>query len=202
MNGTIKYYDEHALQYFDGTSQVDLAVLYEEFLKYVPAGGRIMDLGCGSGRDVKWLRDQGYDAYGLDASEKLVKIATDHFDIPVEVGCIEEWVADEVFDGIWCCAALMHLDDKSIDRFLSNLRCNLRLGGALFISVKEGINSGINEDGRYFRDFDVESLSTLLSTYKCLRLEKIWYTDDKLHRNSFRWLNAIITMNQQGIEHE
>jgi len=196
MNETINYYDEHASQYFDSTSQVDLAMLYKEFLEYIPKGGRIMDLGCGSGRDVKWFRDQGYDAYGLDASEKLVKIAKDKFGIPLEAGCIEEWVVDEAFDGIWCCASLMHLDDKSIDRFLSNLRCNLRLGGALFISVKEGIDSGVSEDGRYFRDFDEESFSTLLSTYKCLRIEKIWYTDDKLHRNSFRWLNAIITMNQ------
>ena len=53
MNGTIKYYDENALYYFESTSQVDLVPLYKEFLKYVPAGGRIMDLGCGSGRDIQ-----------------------------------------------------------------------------------------------------------------------------------------------------
>ena len=62
MNETIHYYDEHASRYFDITSQVDLTMLYKEFLEYVPIGGRIMDLGCGSGRDVKWFRDHGYDA--------------------------------------------------------------------------------------------------------------------------------------------
>ena len=193
MNGTINDYDEHALQYFDRTSQVDLAALYKEFLKYIPAGGRIMDLGCGSGRDVKWFRDHGYDAHGLDASEELVKIACNQLDIPVEAGLIEEWIADETFDGIWCCASLMHLDDISFDRFLSNLRFNLRPGGALFISVKEGIESGVSEDGRYFRDFNEETLKAFLSHYRDLRLEKVWYTKDKLQRESFRWLNAIIT---------
>lgn len=198
MNGTINYYDEHASQYFDRTSQVDLAALYKEFLKYIPAGGRIMDLGCGSGRDVKWFKENGYDAYGLDASEELVKIARNQFDIPVEVGLIEEWVADEAFDGIWCCASLMHLDDMNFDRFLSNLRCNLRPGGALFISVKEGIDSGASEDGRYFRNFNEETLNEFLSHYEVLRIAKVWYTTDKLYRESFRWLNAIIRTNENG----
>ena len=196
MNGTINYYDKNASDYFSKTSQVNLVALYKEFLKYVPAGGLIMDLGCGSGRDVKWFRDHGYDAYGLDASEQLIRIAQDQFDIPVEVGNIENWVADKTFDGIWCCASLMHLDDNSFDRFLSNLRHNLRKGGVLFISVKEGIESGISEDGRFFRDFDEELLRTVLRHYKSLRIEKVWYTEDKLHRNSFRWLNAIIRTNE------
>lgn len=155
-----------------------------------------MDLGCGSGRDVKWFRDHGYDAYGLDASEELVKKARNQLDIPVDTGLIEEWVAAETFDGIWCCASLMHLDDMSFDRFLSNLRFNLRPGGALFISVKEGIESGVSEDGRYFRDFNEETLKAFLSHYRDLRLEKVWYTKDKLQRESFRWLNAIIKKNE------
>ena len=197
MNETIHYYDEHASQYFDSTSQVDLAMLYKAFLEYIPIGGRIMDLGCGSGRDVKWFRDHGYDAYGLDASEELVKIACNQLDIPVEAGLIEEWIAGETFDGIWCCASLMHLDDISFDRFLSNLRYNLRTGRALFISVKEGIDSGVSEDGRYFRDFNEETLNTFLSHYENLRLEKVWYTKDKLQRESFRWMNAIVTKNEK-----
>lgn len=197
MNGTINYYDNHASQYFDRTSHVNFDALYEEFLRYVPAGCRIMDLGCGSGRDVKWFRDNGYEAYGLDASESLVQIAKCKFNIPVEVGCIEEWLSDEPFDGIWCCASLMHLDDTSIGRFLSNLNYNLRSGGALFISVKEGIETGVDENGMYFRDFDEVSLRAFLSHYKNLIIEKIWYTEDKLNRESFKWLNAIITNNEK-----
>ena len=196
MSGTIKYYDENASYYFDSTSQVDLDPLYKEFLKYVPAGGRIMDLGCGSGRDVKWFRDHGYDAYGLDASERLVKIAYEKLGIPVEAGFIENWIADEAFDGIWCCASLVHLDDNRIDQFLSNLRHNLKKGGALFISVKENIDSGVVEDGRYFRDFNEGTLNALISHYKGFRIEKIWYTEDKMHRESFKWLNAIIRSNE------
>ena len=193
-NGTVTYYDEHAMQYFERTSKVAFDALYEEFIRYVPEGGRIMDLGCGSGRDVKWFRDHGYEACGLDASERLVRIARDKMDIPVEVGSIEDWIVDEPFDGIWCCASLMHLDDICFERFLSNLKYNLRSGGALFISVKEGIETGFDESGRYFRDFNEESLRALFSKDRGLKIEKIWYTDDKMQRTSFRWLNAVILL--------
>ena len=156
-----------------------------------------MDLGCGSGRDVKWFRDHGYEADGLDASEKLVRIASEKLGIPVKVGFIESWIADKAYDGIWCCASLVHLDDNRIDQFLSNLRHNLKKGGALFISVKEGIDSGNIEDGRYFRDFSEEALKALISHCKGLGIEKVWYTEDKMHRESFKWLNAIIIKNER-----
>jgi len=199
MNGTVSYYDNNASQYFDRTSKVTFDALYEEFLKYIPARGRIMDLGCGSGRDVKWFREHGYEAFGLDASERLVQIARTRFSIPVEVGSIEEWISDEPYDGIWCCASLMHLDDMAIECFLSNLEYNLRPVGAMFISVKEGIETGVDEAGRYFRDFDEESLKTFISPYNNLNIEKVWYTEDKLNRNSFRWLNALIIHNDNSV---
>ena len=192
MNGTIKYYDENATYYFDSTSQVDLVSLYKEFLEYVPAGGRIMDLGCGSGRDVKWFRDHGYEAYGLDASEKLVRIASEKLGIPVKVGFIEEWIADKAFDGIWCCASIMHLDDEAIEQFFSNLKDNLKPDGVLFMSVKSGIETGTDSYGRYFRDFEEDDIDELLARYPGLELKELWYTEDAFHRNSFRWLNVLI----------
>ena len=192
MNGTIKYYDENASYYFDSTSQVDLVSLYKEFLKYVPSGGRIMDLGCGSGRDVKWFRNHGYEAYGLDAADNLVIQARDKLGVPVEAGRIEAWFADEPFDGIWCCASLMHIDDEGIDRFFKNLNHNLKPNGVLFMSVKEGIVTGMDKDGRYFKDFSEDYIKSLLNINPELSLINTWYTKDKMGRNTFRWLNALI----------
>ena len=192
MNRTVEYYNNTAKEYFDSTSQVDLENLYERFLAYIPAGGSIMDLGCGSGRDVKWFRDHGYDAYGLDASEKLVKIACEKLQIPIELSTIEEWVADDPYDGIWCCASIMHLDDEAIEQFFSNLKDNLKPDGVLFMSVKSGIETGIDRYGRYFRDFEEDDIDELLARYPGLELKELWYTEDAFHRNDFRWLNVLI----------
>ena len=195
MNSTIEYYNKHADEYFSNTSNIDLLSLYEIFLKYIPAGGRIMDLGCGSGRDVKWFIEHGYDAYGLDASEKLVKVARDQLCIPIEIGNIEDWIADEPFDGIWCCASLIHLKEEKLRLFISNLKNNLKRGGVLFMSVKSGIETGTDETGRYFSDYSEKSIKRIVHCEEGLTLKQMWYTEDKLKRNTFRWLNVIIQLN-------
>lgn len=191
MNKTIDYYNTHAEEYFNSTSQVDLCLLYEKFLKHIPAGGRIIDLGCGSGRDVKWFRDNGYEACGLDASEELVRLTRGTHDIPVEVGSIEAWVAGEPFDGIWCCASLMHLTDNEAEKFFTNLQYNLKSGGVLFASVKSGIETGYDGVGRYLRDFTEEDIRNLLDNATGVNIKEIWYTNDSLDRRDFKWLNFI-----------
>ena len=191
MNKTIGYYNTNAEEYFNSTLQADVELLYTEFRKHIPDRGRIMDLGCGSGRDVKWFRDHGYDARGLDASEKLVQIAQKRFDIPVEVGCIEDWVSEEPIDGIWCCASLMHLTVSEAEKFVSNLSHNLKSGGAIFVSVKTGIETGYDSAGRYLKDYTEHDICTLLGNAKGVHIKKVWYTNDSLNRSDFKWLNVI-----------
>ena len=192
MNSTIEYYNNNAVAYFESTSQVHLEELYERFLRYIPPGGSIMDLGCGSGRDVKWFIDHGYDAYGLDASEQLTRIACKRLQIPLELGAIEDWFAEDPFDGLWCCASIMHLDEEDIEQFFSNLKSNLKPGGVLFMSVKSGIATGTDSCGRYFKDFEESYIHELLAGHPELSLKELWYTEDKLSRDKFRWLNVLI----------
>lgn len=192
MNRTIDYYNNHAEEYFANTVNVDFTDTYERFLRYIPLGGRIMDLGCGSGRDVAYFHEHGYEAYGLDASEKLVKIANLKFGLHVEKGLIEEWIAAEPFDGIWCCASLLHLDEEQLKRFFLHLKTNLKRGGALYISVKEGIESGEDALGRFFSGFDKERLEGLIHHCEGLQIKEIWYSEDHLGREAFKWFNVIL----------
>ena len=71
-NKTIDYYNNNAAQYFSNTVNVDMTECCERFLKYVVPGGRIIDIGAGSGRDIKYFKDRGYAVEGLDASWKCV----------------------------------------------------------------------------------------------------------------------------------
>lgn len=65
---------------------------------------------------------------------------------------MEDWIAGEPFDGIWCCASLLHLTEEHCDCFLTNLKHNLKSGGVIFISVKTGIETGCDERIRTFRE--------------------------------------------------
>ena len=76
MDPTIEYYDRNADQFVRDTVGVDVEALYEPFLERVPAGGKILDAGCGSGRDSKAFLDLGFQVVSLDASEEMVRRAT------------------------------------------------------------------------------------------------------------------------------
>lgn len=79
----------------------------------LPPGGRVADLGCGSGVFTQILKDLGYSARGLDLSEGLIRVAqTKHPGIPFEVGDVEHLPYENgSMDGILLSGILHHLPD-------------------------------------------------------------------------------------------
>ena len=191
MNGTIDYYNSHANEYYRTTVDADLDTGRKKFAAYLPAGARVIDMGCGSGRDVLAFREMGFDAAGLDASEELVRLAKERLGIPVFTADLAEWISGSPYDGIWCCAVLMHLEEEGCRRFFANLKYNLKSGGVLYISVKSGIETGIDSAGRYMRNFTEEDIYELVGSVEGLEIKELWYSADTLSRNDFRWLNII-----------
>ena len=196
MNETIQYYDRHASEYFSSTVAADFDQLRKKFASYLPEHARIIDIGCGSGRDVKAFCEMGYQAIGLDASEGLAEQAMKRLGIEVQTGDMATWIAREPFDGIWCCAALLHLPEEEAETFLSNLRYNLKPGGILFLSVKEGIKTGPDEKGRYMHNYTEQELRTKLETagFEIMETDT---SEDSLGRSGFRWLNVFARNHNQ-----
>ena len=75
-DATVRFYDERAEEFRDQTVNVPMDHLYEPFLAHIPAGGRILDAGCGVGRDSKAFLARGYRVVSFDASEKMVAMTT------------------------------------------------------------------------------------------------------------------------------
>ena len=98
MNKTTDYYNSAAESYFQSTEGADFTEAYERFLKYVPKGGRIMDAGCGSGRDAAAFNRKGYLAEGIDTSAKLARLAKENFGIKVTVCNMANWRANHPYD--------------------------------------------------------------------------------------------------------
>lgn len=208
MNSTIDFYNNNADNYYEQTASVDFSDLYERFLKYIPEGGRIMDVGCGSGRDAGAFCRMGFRAEGLDAAEELAALAGEKQGINVTVCNMEDWITDRPYDGIWCCAVLVHLEDGQIKKFFNNLRYNLAEGGVLFVSVKarDGNCDGYDSKGRYMRYFERAELRGFVeevngNSYGAvkavseesarLKILEEWESEDGMDR-AVRWLNLII----------
>ena len=196
MNRTIDYYNNNADSYYEQTAYVDFHEkdissnsLYE-FCTFC----LLRISGCGSGRDAAAFCRMGYEAEGLDASSELAAIATRKQNIDVTVCNMEDWIADEPYDGIWCCAALLHLTDDQIRRFFENLKTNLKEGGVLFISVKTGIETGYDEKGRYMRGFSQVELQDIIVEANAfgnnLEIAEAWETEDGMERD-VKWVNMI-----------
>src|SRR4051794_16074486 len=71
VDATIDYYTKHAREYFNKTVDADLSDAHDRFLSLVRPGGRILDAGCGSGRDLRVFHERGFAAVGIDASGPL-----------------------------------------------------------------------------------------------------------------------------------
>ena len=160
------------------------------FVSYLPEHARIIDMGCGSGRDAAAFVRMGYETVGLDASEKLAEIAVKESGASVIIADMSSWVADEPFDGIWCCASILHLQDEELRSVFDNFERNLKPGGAIFISVKSGIETGTDEKGRYMRNFTEKELEDLLHIAN-ISVAAQWETKDMLSREDFFWINMI-----------
>ena len=69
------YYDKNPDKFYEDTVHVDMGEFYQAFLPLVREGGKILDVGCGSGRDLQKFKNLGYEVIGIDASIEMVKKA-------------------------------------------------------------------------------------------------------------------------------
>ena len=76
MDKTIEYYNQNADVFAQGTRLVDFTIVQERLRKMLPVGSRILDFGCGSGRDTKYFLEKGYQVAATDGSSELCKLAS------------------------------------------------------------------------------------------------------------------------------
>ena len=188
---TMKYYKDYAEEFFESTIDADVTPLYDHFLKYIPNGGKILDLGCGSGRDTKFFLNQGYDVEALDGSSELCKMASEYTGI--EVKCMDFFDLDDEskYDGIWACASLLHVDRERLPEILGIIKKALVSNGYLYASFKYGDYKDIR-DGRYFVDLNEDSLKEILSSVQGFDIVEMWQSQDVRRGKDVDWINVIL----------
>ena len=158
---TIDYYNKHAEEFTASTFEVDMESLYQPFLADLPEGARILDVGCGSGRDTLAFKKKGYQVDAIDYSEELVKKASRLTGIPIKLKSFYEVDDYEAYDGIWACASLLHCERSRLVEAIGKLISILKPGGVLYMSFKYG-NSDREKEGRQFTDLDEAQANDLL----------------------------------------
>lgn len=188
---TLEYYQHHADDFFNSTVNVDMRSLYTPFLERIPKGGRILDAGCGSGRDSKAFIQQGYRVEAFDATGEMAKLASQHTGLPVKQMTFSDVDAVNRYDGIWCCASLLHVSAAELPDAMAKLARALKPGGIWYVSFKHGDGERV-KDGRRFTDLNEQRLNTLLAGLAGITLVGYWITEDKRPDRSEMWLNVLL----------
>jgi SAM-dependent methyltransferase len=156
----------------------------------LPGSGRVLDLGCGTGRDARWFGDRGYDVVGVDLAAAQLRVA--EANAPGASLCRADVRSlpfrDAWFDGCWCAAVLLHLPRAAVGGALREARRVLSPGAPMFCSVKRGSGSGVTrtygtDTGRYVVAYEPDELEGRLVD---AGFEMTALTADE------RWVEAVV----------
>ena len=166
LKTTIQTYDHSAGLYADNIWEMQLDGLLDAFNSRLTAGGCVLDLGCGPGRDTDHLQARGLDAFGLDLSFGMLQEAKkrtpwnfvqgDMRQLPLPAGQL---------DGVWLSAALLHLPRPTAPQALQEVHRVLKSGGVLFLGVKQGTGESWQESKlgqRFFIYYELDEIRNLI----------------------------------------
>jgi SAM-dependent methyltransferase len=190
---TLAHYNERAEKFWNDTRDHDVKQNIDALLRHIHGAPplRILDFGCGPGRDLAALRGLGHEPVGLDGSAEFVAMAREHS------GC-EVWEQDFLalhlppasFDGIFANASLFHVPSRELPRVLRELHATLKPKGVLFASNPRGNNDEGWNRGRYGAYHDLESWRAFMTAAGFTELEH-YYRPAGLPIEQQPWLASV-----------
>ncbi len=159
---TVKSYDKVAARYTVRTRREGDRAFCEEILNRtldaLPPDPRIIDLGCGDGRDVAYLATKGADVVGIDFSGEMIKLARSAYpDLTfLKMDMRNTVFPDESFHCAWASASIIHIPRSQLPSLEREIYRILEPNGIFAFSFKLGEGEGFEKNGamkeypRYF----------------------------------------------------
>jgi SAM-dependent methyltransferase len=158
---TLAYYNETRAVYSasgpNGTSR-----FLEGFMQRLPSQARILELGCGGGRDAEAMIANGFTVDATDGVAAIAREAEARLNKPVRVMRFDELEAVDAYDGVWAHASLIHVPKDTLPGVLRRIYRALRPGGIHFANYKAYTDQA-DLTGRYFNYMNMAEALDLYS---------------------------------------
>jgi len=193
-----RFYRTHAATYHKETAPVDPTPFLEPLRRCLTPGATVVDVGCGSGRDLLWLRQRGFTPIGLDKSPELAELARRHSGCRVIVADFEYFdFTSFSCDALLLVGALVHLPHERLVACLHRLLSGLKPGGMVVLSLKQGRGVQKAADGRIFYLWQQSDLTPALHQAGLSVVD--FSTQGSLLQNVDIWLSYLLKKSGAGI---
>lgn len=160
------YYRRHYRAYRDETVAIDPTPFLGVFARQLSPGDHVLDVGCGSGRDLFWLQQKGLAVTGFERSPGLARLAREHAGCDVIEGDFHTYdFAPLAVDAILMTGALVHVPHDELPDVLGNILRAVNPASPrriVYLSLKEGQGSATDNRGRLFYFWQESDLVDLL----------------------------------------
>lgn len=194
---TLNAYEACAEKFAKNTESLHPQDQARHFLESLP-GKRILDLGCGPGRDALIFARQGFQVTGVDLSPKMIEMAKSKVAAQFHVMDIENLDFPPChFDGIWASASLLHVPKGKILTVFKNLYSLLVDRGIFYFSVKKGSGEKLLSDPRYgdvqkfWSFFEKEEIEEFVQQAGFNLISSVVAERKSTYQGHLLWLNVI-----------
>ncbi|MEA1969383.1 MAG: methyltransferase domain-containing protein [Thermodesulfobacteriota bacterium] len=185
------YYQKNYQEYFRKTVTADPTSFLESFAAKLSPGAKVIDIGCGSGRDLLWLKKRGFKPVGFERSKGLADLAEQYSGARVIRADFELFEFSGMdADGILLTGALVHLKKEKFQPLLRSIVKGVKPKGIISISLKQGKGSLIDSMGRSFYLWQESELRNLFkdSSLSVLSITK----NSSALKTGETWLTSIV----------
>jgi len=145
------YYQKNYNAYHEKTFPIDPSSFLKPLAQRLPAEAFVLDVGCGSGRDLLWMKKRGFDVIGFERSPGLAELARDNAACEVIKGDFESYdFSSFLVDAIMLVGALVHVPHERFSDVFQNITSAIPDNGSVLITLKQGSGDLTDPDGRIF----------------------------------------------------